>query len=220
MRTVRASASITAAATVSAVGEGVADSVESGLTATSTFAQDSVITMGTGAGEVDQNQDTVFGFTVPAGWSAGANQGGIVANFGGFSGALIILDDNGRIFAGTTQGANADLISTSGAVSGGERVVVGFDRGVEVKIWIDSSPVHGTALEEASVGPVDASSWSGGNDGGYISRTAGTVTGGQQGIATNLADLASWVAHGTLGTEQAPVGTWADLTYYKGQAVV
>lgn len=214
-----ASGSSSASLTVTGSAED-AGGVESGLTVTSTFAQDSVITMGTGAGEVDENQDAVIAFTVPAGWSSGANQGGIVANFGGFSGALVVLDDNGRIFAGTTQGADGDLISTSAAVSGGDRVVVAYELGAVVKAWINDAPVHGTALEEAASGSVDGSSWSGGNDGGYISRTTGTVVDGQQDIATDLASLPSWSSHGTLGTEQAPVGTWADLTYYKGQSVV
>ena len=191
--------------------------VEDGLTVNSTFAQDSVIVMGSGVDEVDREALAAFGVTVPGSWSAGANNGGIVWNFGGSNGAVMIVDDAQRLFIGSTAGS--DLISVAGAVSPGDRLVGQVPLVGPVKAWINGDPVHGTALQEATTGTIDSSAWCGADAGGYISRTAGVVVDGQQNIVTDLALFPSWVAHGTLGTLQAPIGTWGDLTYYKGQTI-
>ena len=174
---------------------------EASLTGGTTYAPETVLSQGF---EYDTNEDTVFAFTVPSDWG-GAGSDGVVVNAGAFNGAAVVIDGDGRVGAFSSLGSSADyVLSDTGALSAGDRVVVQFyDDNVNIpRVWVEGVEITFNTQND----------WAGGDDGGYLTQDAdGQESGG-----------ATFPTSGTWSTMQAaPItaGTWGDLTIYRNQIV-
>ena len=184
---------------------------EENLTATRTYVVNEDIVPIT---QFSINTPSVFAFTVPSDWP-GSDDGGVVANMGGSTGALIVIASDGRIGALTRYSGGGTpynyVLSAAGAVEAGDRVVVQFVAGTgsRTRLWVEGVEITHSVLSENT-----HTQWTGGNLGSYLEQDAEI---GQRSTRTPFPSSGGWE---TMPQNRVLDGTWGILTLYSNQTVI
>ena len=183
---------------------------EENLTATRTYVENEDVLPLT---QFSISSPSVFAFTVPVDWP-GTDDGGVVLNMGGTTGALVVIASDGRIGAASRYSGGSSpynyVLSNLSAVGPGDRVVVQFRAGSEgrIRLWVEGLEVtHSTLYENTHT------QWTGGNLGSYLEQDAEI---GQRATRTPFPDSGGWE---TMPQNRVQDGTWGSLTLYANQTV-